>query len=230
MSLVPEFAVYLFDVDGTLVDSAADICGAILEVVKARPLARRVDELFLRRYIGHHLLTTFGDLYPGAHNWEIDQMVAEYRRIYPLRNHASTKLYPGVAEALAALSGRKSTATTKSSATTRTVLEKFGIAQHFDHVQGTDGFPAKPAPDVILKALDGLGASPSGCLLVGDAAPDMEAGRRAGVKICAVRYGYGDPEEMAKWEPDYWIDDLRDLIGSEPAATPTLSHPLHRER
>jgi phosphoglycolate phosphatase len=230
MSLVPEFPVCLFDVDGTLVDSAADICGAILEVVKARPLSRSVDEPFLRRYIGHHLVTTFGDLYPDAHNGEIDQMIAEYRRIYPLRDHASTKLYPGVAEALASLPGRKSTATTKSSLTTRTVLEKFGIAHYFDHIQGTDGFPAKPAPDVILKALEGLGASPSECLLVGDAAPDMEAGRRAGVRICAVRYGYGDPEEMAKWEPDYWIDDLRELIGSAPAATPTQPHPLHRER
>jgi len=230
MSGVPSFPVYLFDVDGTLVDSAPDICGAILEVVKARPLSRSVDEPFLRRYIGHHLVTTFGDLYPEAHNGEIDQMIAEYRRIYPMRDHASTKLYPGVAEALASLPGRKSTATTKSSLTTRTVLEKFGLAHYFDHIQGTDGFPAKPSPDVIFRALEGLGATPQECLLVGDAAPDMEAGRRAGVKICAVRYGYGDPSEMAKWEPDYWIDDLRELNQCEPAEALSRSRSLHLER
>jgi phosphoglycolate phosphatase len=218
MSSVPSFPVYLFDVDGTLVDSAADICGAILEVLKARPPARPVDELFLRRYIGHHLVTTFGDVYPEAHNGEIDDMVAEYRRIYPARDHASTRLYPGVVEALSSLPGRKSTATTKGSPTTRTVLEKFGIAKFFDHIQGTDGFPSKPAPDVVFKALEGLGARPEECLLVGDAGPDMEAGRRAGVKTCAVRYGYGDPEELARWEPDYWIDDLRDLLLACPQA------------
>jgi phosphoglycolate phosphatase len=39
----------------------------------------------------------------------------------------------------------------------------------------------------------------------------MEAGRRAGVKTCAVLYGYGREEELAKWEPDYWIRDLREL-------------------
>ena len=50
------------------------------------------------------------------------------------------------------------------------------------------------------------------CVLIGDAAPDMEAGRKAGVKLCAVRYGYGDHDAMAKWEPDYWIDDLRELL------------------
>ena len=41
----------------------------------------------------------------------------------------------------------------------------------------------------------------------------MEAGRRAGVWTCAVRYGYGKSEEMVRFTPDYWIDDLRDLVG-----------------
>jgi phosphoglycolate phosphatase-like HAD superfamily hydrolase len=40
----------------------------------------------------------------------------------------------------------------------------------------------------------------------------MEAGRRAGVKTCAVRYGYGDPDELARWQPDYWVEDLRELV------------------
>jgi len=209
---VPGFPVYLFDVDGTLVDSAADICGAVLEVLKARPPAKAVDELFLRRYIGHHLTTLFNDLFPEPHNGQIDELIADYRRLYPLRNHGSTTIYPGVIETLSALPGLKSTATTKNSMTLRHVLERFDLVRFFDHVQGTDGFPAKPAPDVVLKALEGLGAKPDECLLVGDAGPDMEAGRRAGVKICAVRYGYGDPSEMARFEPDYWIDDLRELL------------------
>jgi phosphoglycolate phosphatase-like HAD superfamily hydrolase len=79
-------------------------------------------------------------------------------------------------------------------------------------VQGTDGFPAKPSPDVILKSIEVFCVRPEECLFVGDSASDMEAGRRAGVKICAVRYGYGDHTEMAKWEPDYWVDDLGDLV------------------
>jgi HAD superfamily hydrolase (TIGR01509 family) len=124
-----------------------------------------------------------------------------------------TRLYPGVKETLAALGGRKSTATTKGTPTARIVLEMFGLIEHFDHVQGTDGFPSKPEPDVIFKSLEALGASAGECLLVGDAGPDMEAGRRAGVKTCAVRWGYGNHEEMARWEPDYWIDAPRELVG-----------------
>ena len=78
-------------------------------------------------------------------------------------------------------------------------------------MQETDGFPCKPAPDVILRSLEALGAKPGDCLMVGDSAADMEAGRRAGVKTCAVTYGYGKREALAQFEPDYWIDDLREL-------------------
>ena len=60
--------------------------------------------------------------------------------------------FPGVAEALAALPGRKSTATTKGTPTTRWCSKRFGLLPYFDHVQGTDGFPAKPEPDVIWLA------------------------------------------------------------------------------
>lgn len=209
--MIPSFPVYVFDVDGTLVDSADDICGAVLDVLKGTP-CRAVRQSDLTRYIGIHLLDMFQDLIPDSTPEQYDELIREYRRIYPLREHRSTRLYPGVKEALAALPGRKTTATTKATSTARIVLEKFSLLGHFDHVQGTDGFPHKPAPDVIFASLQGLGASPEDCLFVGDSPADMEAGRRAGVKICAARYGYGDAGEMARWQPDYWVEDLRELV------------------
>jgi phosphoglycolate phosphatase len=209
--VIPRFPVYLFDVDGTLVDSAADICGAIQGVLHRNPPEQPVDEAFLRRYIGFHLNDLFSDLFPGITTQQLERLVLEYRTIYPARNHSSTYLYPGVVEGLAKIGGRKSTATTKGTPMTRMVLEKFGLISYFDHVQGTDGFPCKPEPDIVFKSLEVFGAKPEDCLLVGDAAPDMQAGRAAGVKICAVDYGYGNLEEMKKFEPDYWISDLREL-------------------
>ena len=123
-----------------------------------------------------------------------------------------TRIFGGVNEALAALRGRKGTATTKGTPTTRLVLEQFGLLPYFDHVQGTDGFPSKPAPDVILKSMQALGAEPGECLMVGDSVVDIAAGRQAGVKTCAVLYGYGKREELARHEPDFWIHDLRELV------------------
>ncbi len=80
------------------------------------------------------------------------------------------------------------------------------LLPYFDHVQGTDGFPAKPEPDVILASLEIFGVQPEDCLLVGDSPPDMEAGRRAGVKTCAVLWGYGRREEMLECQPDFVLE------------------------
>lgn len=209
--MIPEFGVYLFDVDGTLVDSAADICGAIQGVLADTPQNQVSDE-FLRGYIGRHLLDTFQDLFPHYSPEQIEPLIERYRKLYPARNHANTVCYPGIAAVLERLPGKKSTATTKGTPTTRIVLEKFGLLPYFDHVQGTDGFPAKPHPDVIFRALAGLGANKEECLFVGDSAADMEAAKRAGVKSCAVTYGYGKREDLARWSPDYWVNDLQDLL------------------
>jgi phosphoglycolate phosphatase len=210
--VIPAFDAYLFDLDGTLLNSALDICGAVQQVLSATDERPNLSHEFLKGYIGRHLIDLFGDIFPHYSSEQIDRMIQDYRTIYLSRGHAQTAMYPGVTEALAALPGRKATATTKGTPTTRAVLQQFGLIQYFDHIQGTDGIPCKPAPDVLLAALNGLEAQPADCLMVGDSAADMEAGRRAGVKICAVRYGYGKAEDLAKWEPDYWVSDLRELL------------------
>ncbi len=219
--MITRFPVYLFDIDGTLLDSARDICGAVQQVLDTT-ICPPVSFDFLKSYIGLHLIDLFEDLFPTHSTEQTDQLIQQYRAFYPARGHKLTSVYPGVAEALAALGGRKATATTKGTPTTRAILEQFGLLRYFDHVQGTDGFPCKPAPDVILTALAALGARPEECLMVGDSPADMEAGKRAGVKTCAVRYGYGITVKLAAWKPDFWVDDLRELLvndGREAATT-----------
>lgn len=209
---VPAFAVYLFDVDGTLTNSAPDICAAVQQVIRPHLNGREVSDAYLTSFIGRHLNDLFVELFPHLSQEQMDDLTQRYREAYWAREHNATTVYPGVTDALQSLGGRKSTATTKGTPTTRIVLEKFGLAPYFDHVQGTDGFPAKPAPDVIIRSLDALGAETGDCLLVGDAAADMEAGRNAGIMICGVTYGYGNRGDMEQWRPDFWIDDLRELL------------------
>jgi len=208
--VIPQFPVYLFDIDGTLLDSAEDICGAIQQVLDTTD-CNPVTFDYLKSFIGRHLIDLFSEVFPSSDAAHIESLIEMYRTLYRGRGHTSTRIYPGVAEALANLGGKKGTATTKGTPTTRLVLEQFGLLPFFDHVQGTDGFPSKPAPDVIFKSLEALGARPEDCLFVGDSCADMEAGKRAGVKTCAVRYGYGQADALAKFTPDYWISDLREL-------------------
>jgi HAD superfamily hydrolase (TIGR01509 family) len=210
--LIPAFRVYIFDLDGTLLDSAADICSAVQHVLSGH-VSEPLPFDYLKSFVGHHLDAVFTDVLPGAGREQLDGMIHAYKTTYLGRGHIETRPFPGVVEALGNLGGRKATATTKGTPTTRAVLEQFGLLPYFDHVQGTDGFPCKPAPDVVLRSVAALGAQAEDCLFVGDSETDMEAGRRAGVRTCAVRYGYGNPAALARWEPDYWVSDLRELLG-----------------
>ncbi len=90
--MIPAFPVYLFDVDGTLLDSQLDICGAIQTVLAARGRTDITHEA-LRIYIGRHLLDEFLDL--GFTEADIEEMIQEYRTTYAARKHASTSIYPG---------------------------------------------------------------------------------------------------------------------------------------
>ena len=211
---IPRFQLYLFDIDGTLLDSAHDICTAVRQTLEDAG-ATGLDDSYLRSFIGYHLCDLFSEVFPGISEERSAELLSTYRATYLQRGHASTRVYEGVPEMLSSLDGLKSTATTKGSETTRNVLTQFGLVSHFDHVQGTDGFPSKPEPDVILRSLDKFGVAPENCLFIGDTVPDIEAGRRAGVKTCGVTWGYGDVEAMRAQEPDYWISSPLELAAAE---------------
>ncbi|MBI2689486.1 MAG: HAD family hydrolase [Acidobacteria bacterium] len=209
--MASRFPVYLFDVDGTLTDSATDITASVLEVLERNGHPPQPVSL-LRIYIGRHLRDLFQDVIPGIDDPGIEDLIQQYRKIYAARGHVNTRTFDGVVETLAALPGRKGTATTKGTPMTRIVLEQFGLLPYFDHVQGTDGFPAKPAPDVLHRSLEVFGVEPDDVLFVGDSTADMAAGRAAGVRVCAVRYGYGNHEEMEAYSPDFWIGHPSELL------------------
>ncbi len=197
---------YFFDIDGTLLDSAPDICGAVCEVCPEIP------EAVVRRYIGRSLAEMFADFYPGIPQERIDELSRVYTERYRARAHRNTRVFPGVAEMVATLPGRKSTATTKRTATAGLVLEQFGLRQHFNHIQGSDNGRYKPDPSILFEAMQALDARPEECMIVGDTAADIEAGKRANIRTCAVAWGYGDPAELRSLQLDFWIDRPEDLL------------------
>ena len=210
--MIPSFPVYFFDLDGTLIDSSQDICGAVHEMLDQTHLPLWPTER-LRRYIGLHLSELFEDIFPSCSASEIDSLVLRYRDNYVARKHLATTLYPDVTETLAKLRGRKAVATSRRGDTARHLLEKFDVIGFFDHVQGTDHIACKPAPDVLLACMDALAVCPGDCLMVGDSPADIQAARSAGVKTCVVTYGYGDPNRIEELRPDYQVSSLRELLG-----------------
>jgi len=163
---IPQYPYYLFDIDGTLLDSAVDICSAIQHVLTphvSEPPA--LDSL--TRFVGYHLDVCFQEALPHFDRQQLDALIASYRTTYLARGHSKTTPYVGALEGLRQLQGLKGTATTKGTPTTRAILEQFGFLPCFDHVQGTDGFPCKPEPDVVLRSLQALGGTRSNVCLSG---------------------------------------------------------------
>ncbi len=203
----------VFDLDGTLVDSLADIITSFQHGLGhfglPVPDAREV-----RAMVGRPLDEMYARYAPPD---RVPELCAVYREHYARHFVTCSKPFPGVPQLLAALRERGyllAVATTKRTDMARRFIEALGMARMLDHVQGTDGFPHKPAPDVIHRALAALGAR--GLWMVGDTVPDLQAGRAAGLKTYAVTWGTQDAEQLATAHPDELRPDLNALLGHLP--------------
>ncbi|WP_261565541.1 HAD-IA family hydrolase [Frankia gtarii] len=140
-------------------------------------------------------------------------------------------LFDGVEEMLRRLRARGhglAVATGKSGPRARHLLGELGVLSLFDHVIGSDEIPRpKPAPDIVLRALDLLGTAPAEAMMLGDAVADIESARAAGVMAVAALWGETDGVELLKARPDAVLHrpaELLALLGAAgPQAAPAAS-------
>lgn len=200
----------VFDLDGTLVDSLPDIVWSFRAAFEAEGLPVPGDD-DVRARIGLPLEDMAADFTDDL--GEVRSVCDAYRRIYPDHFTERTRPFPGAVEVLRELRKRGwllAVATTKRSSMATRLVEALGLTAHLDHVQGTDGIPHKPAPDVILAALSVLRAE--GAWMVGDTVTDLQAGRAAGLRTFGVSWGTHDAERLAAVGPDHLAGDLWPLL------------------
>ncbi|ABF87011.1 HAD-superfamily hydrolase, subfamily IA, variant 3 [Myxococcus xanthus DK 1622] len=198
----------LFDLDGTLVDSLPDIIDSFLHAFGHLGLPAPTYEQ-VRALIGHPLDWMYSQFAPD----HVPALCVAYREHYPLNFHRRSRPYPGVVEVLRALRERGyllAVATTKRPDMARKFVDAMGLGPLLHHVQGTDGFPHKPAPDVIHHALAALGTG--GLWMVGDTALDLRAGQAAGLRTYAVTWGTHPVDVLAGASPDELQPDLQRLL------------------
>lgn len=198
----------VFDLDGTLVDSFADIIAAFRRSFDTIGVgAPSVAEV--RPLIGLDLRDMYIRFVEAAH---IDTLIAGYRADYAERCVDTTQPFPGVVDLLRDLGASgvsRAVATTKTTWMARTVTAKVGLDPLLEHVQGTDGFAHKPAPDVVLHAVRALDRPVT--WMVGDSWLDIEAGRAAGLRTCAVTWGVSDVARLRQARPDALVDSVAEL-------------------
>jgi len=198
----------VFDLDGTLVDSLADITASFRHALRAAGLPPPSDGE-MADLIGRPLVEMFRRAAPAA---DAGALAEAYRAHYREHMADRSRPYPGVPELLARLRGEGYAlvvATTKRTATARRLAEAVGLLPLLDHVQGSDGLPPKPAPDVVLAAVRAVGGQ--GVCMVGDTTHDVLAGRAAGLCTFAVTWGNHDAATLAAAGPDHLEPDLSRL-------------------
>ena len=188
------WSLVLFDLDGTLVDSAADIAEAVNRMLDELGHARE-DEALVRSWIGlgAHALVESALRHAGS-KVGADAVMPGFMVHYEDCLLLNARLYPGTAEMLDALAGAGvavSMATNKPERMARVLAEAMGIDHHFRHVVGGDTLAErKPSamPLLHLAALHGVAAKDT--LMVGDSEADAGAARAAGMDLVLVRHGY----------------------------------------
>ena len=219
----------VFDLDGTLVDSAPDLL-ATLDAILPRYGFKALADPTMRDGIGHgarHLIQF------GLHRQRaevdqatLDRMHRDFLDHYESNICVESRLYPGVVTLLdrfAAAGWRFAVCTNKLEGLSRHVLAALGIEDRFAAIGGGDTFTTrKPHPAHLLQTIAAAGGSRTNSVMLGDSRPDVETARGAGVPIIGVSYGY-TPVAMAELGPDMLIDSFDDLT---PAAAERLILPV----
>lgn len=204
----------IFDFDGTLADTEALITQTMQKTIEALHLEPRSREQ-CRAMIGLPLKETFMRLIPMTDEMG-DRCVDTYSQIFGRDNRPGVvRLFPHVADTLAALYAHGYTLTIATSRHRESLMEflqGMQIDTYFRYiVTVSDVAQAKPHPDMVLQTMEYLSIAPADTLMVGDAVYDIQMGHNAGVHTCGVTYGNGTRADMVACQADHIIDDFGQL-------------------
>jgi pyrophosphatase PpaX len=209
---MPPLQTFLFDLDGTLIDSVRLILDSYHHTLAAHGLPPRSDDEWLRG-VGTPLTVQFAEWRDSG---LLDALVATYRE-YNLAHHdRMVTVYPGVVAVVTAIrrAGRATglvTSKNRSGALRGLTLAK--LEQLMDVLVCADEVTnPKPHPEPVQKALALLGADAGKSVYVGDSIHDMMSGRAAGVRTAAALWGPFGREHLEGATPDYWLERPENLL------------------
>jgi phosphoglycolate phosphatase len=212
---------FLFDLDGTLIDSKADLVASVNAMLRATGRPEQSTEI-VASYIGHGAPRLIASvLGPSVSDLERAEGLRIFLEHYEEHKLDATRPYAGVGAGLKALTELgllMAVLTNKPVKISVDILRGLGLEKYFRAIYGGDSFATrKPNPEGALQILRELGVSPEEAAMVGDSDPDIETARNSGMLGVAVKYGFGKLVIPA----DLYVDSLVELEALADVDTPS---------
>lgn len=219
----------VFDLDGTLVDTAPDLI-ASLNAVFSRERLAPLEYTVARNMIGGgaRRMLENGLNYEGrpASGGEVDRMFADFIGHYAAHIADKSLPFPGVDGALDLLAERGcrfAVCTNKLESLSRLLLDELDLTRRFAAICGQDTFGIqKPDPEVLRRTIEAAGGEVKHAVMVGDSGTDIATARAAGVPVVAVDFGYSEPP-VKELGPDRLISHFDDLAAAVLELAPRLA-------
>lgn len=212
---VARFKLVIFDLDGTLIDAFEDIAMAA-NFVRKRSNLPPLTIAEVKEHVGHGARQLVEGVLGSTDIAIIDDNLNALVTFYEELEKSSAVIYDGVVPVLQTLRQQgiyTAVASNKPHTVTIRVMDYLGLAPHVDVVRGeTAEIRRKPAPDVLLRTMEDVGCRPEETLMVGDTDIDIRAAQAAGVKVAAVTYGQYSADYLQKWNPDYILTSMSELL------------------
>ncbi|MEX2449459.1 MAG: phosphoglycolate phosphatase [Rhodospirillales bacterium] len=211
----------IFDLDGTLIDSAPDLRVTANKILAAAG-RRAVTLEEVQGMIGDGMPTLMTRCFRATGGLpaesEIKAHIRAFLEVYTGEDVEPEHLYPGAAETLEALKGAGFTlglCTNKNYGPTMTILKKLNLAHYFASISGGDSVPGirKPDPGHLVAVMQAIGIAPAAAVMVGDKIHDVSCAHGAGLKAIAVSFGYASMP-MAELGADAVVDSLTEVPGA----------------
>lgn len=203
---------YLFDLDGTLIDSIELIRLSYAHTLREHRGVELEHGLWLAG-LGRPLSWQFAQFTADAR--EIEAMIATYRKFNLAHHDAMVSAFPGAVAAVRELHGRGAKlgiVTSKLHSGALRGLSHSGFEGLFDCIVGSDDVSVhKPEPAPVLRALELLGTRAATAVMVGDSPHDLASGRAAGTATAAVAWGPFPADELRATRPDYWLGEPHEI-------------------
>lgn len=205
----------IFDLDGTLIDSAQDLAIS-MNATRAHFGLPPLDPSLIYSFVGNGAAVLVRKaMEEGASQSHLDEALAFFLRYYRVHALEHTRFYPGVREAVEQLSSQGHTLsilTNKPVRISRDIVIALGVEPLFHRVYGGDSFVAKkPDPIGVTTLLSETNTNPANAILVGDSGVDVQTARNAGIRSCGVGWGF-QPEAFTSYPPDALIRSPEELL------------------